>query len=161
MSVLPVPPVVSQLNAVNPDGSVDPAATTDCGEACAASALRGFGKLQLSPGCIRQAIGDPVQNGRTVGGELERVFRQSGLVATVSGLSGDALWKALRRLRRHGRYCLILGAWIEPDQLHWRLLYERDALNVSFMDPWTGGYGSMGEATVLAKGADSQVWVIA
>jgi hypothetical protein len=135
--IWPDPVPVSQMGQQLPDGSVDPAASTDCGEACLSSAITTVTGLPFGAGCIRQALQLPSGDGRTTSDMLARVWRAFGRHAKVG--AGD-IWKALPSgvtFKRHGMYRLLLGNYDGP-YLHWVLAYENDLTDYAVMDPWRG-----------------------
>lgn len=137
MRHLPTPPVVSQLQARLPDGQVDPARATDCGWACLSSALCGVKGIDLAPGCLREAAGLSEWNGTSTAAQIVSIGQRLGLDASAAIFGTDRLWRQLRRLRRHGRYVMLLGGWIDPTIGHWVLAYERDATSVEVMGPYS------------------------
>lgn len=134
-AVLPVPPVVSQLHALGPDGVPDEAAASDCGEACVASVLTVHTSYLLAPGCVRQALGKPRVSGLTTAGDLSGVLRGFGVDSWIRTEPAH-VWDDMARLRHFGRYVLVLGHWLQPSLLHWMLAYERDRDDLLCMDPW-------------------------
>jgi len=157
--LLPVPPVVAQLLTKLPDGNLDPARATDCGESCFASALAAIAGVWLSPGCIRGALGLPSGDGSSNAGELSDLWQRLGGSAYETTLTGDALWGELWRLRHHGRYALLLGDWITVGVLHWVLAYQRGASTLELMDPASGERLTYHASYVAARGQPSQVFV--
>lgn len=155
--VLPPPPVVSQKAALLPDGSIDPAALTDCGEACLSAALRVATSYTLSPGCIRQMLGEPRDNGRTLGHELSGALNALGVQAWELRENASFIWDALARSRHHGRYTAILGYWLAFPSLHWVLAYQRDSIGVWVMDPWNADLRYISEGAVRTAYANSAV----
>jgi hypothetical protein len=156
---LPMPPLVSQLQTVLPDGTIDPASLTDCGESCMGSALAGLTGVLLSPGCIRQAMGLPSTSGNSNASQLAAVAHLARGEIVVSFHTGDALWKSLGYLRKHGRYALILGHWLSPDYGHWVLAYERDGSAVRVMGPWGNAYARYSPQHLESLSMGSQVWL--
>lgn len=159
MRVLDVPPIISQNEAVLPDGTIDPAHATDCGEACISSALASFRRLHLGPGCIRQALGLPADNGRTTSQEIARFATSLGLKAQMRTDQGADLWTSLSILRHHGRMLFCLVHFEGSGPLHWMLAYERGAEKVRLMDPWTGSYVELTKAFMVGWNAGEQVGV--
>lgn len=135
-AVLPVPAVVPQRQALLPDGTIDPAAETDCGEACLASVLEAASGFALSPGCIRQALGIGEVNGRTVANQVAAFLIGMGVEAFQRHDDAALAWNNLGELRHHGKYQVLLGYWLEFPALHWVLAYERTSNAVRVMDPW-------------------------
>lgn len=135
-AVLPVPPIVAQRSALLPDGQLDPANTTDCGEACVASVVEASSGFRLSPGCIRQALGEPSENGRTVAAELSRFLLGLGIPSWVYTENGRDSWDHMAKLRHFGFYRIVLGYWLTFPSLHWVVAYERTSKVVRVMDPW-------------------------
>jgi len=136
MKVLPVPPVISQLWAKLPDGKFDPASQSDCGEACLSSALIAIRDVELSPGCIRQALKLPESGGWSNGEQLADLSSRLGMTAHAQSVGWEVLWGDLGYLRHYGRYCLMLGDWLESGVGHWVLAYERSATEVHVMGPY-------------------------
>lgn len=136
--VLPVPPTINQRTAVLPDGSTDPAATTDCGEACLSAAVGVFSGIVLSPGCIRQALGRPQYDGRTTGPELVEALDAFGLRSRFFEPDAVGAWALCHELRKTGNLAIVLGRWEVFDALHWVLAYEGHQEFVWAMDPWNG-----------------------
>lgn len=159
MRVLPEPPVVGQLVTRLPDGSIDPADYTDCGESCLASAIEGLGLPHFSAGCIRQALGLPENNGTSTAVELGELCRGIGVVAVETEYSMPELWGELMRLRRHGRYCVMLGDWITAGVGHWVLAYERDNRVVTVMGPAEAVRAQYDQSYLTARGWSSQLWI--
>lgn len=137
MRKLPEPPVVSQLQALLPDGNVDPARATDCGWACLSSALAGISGIDLAPGCLREAAGLSEWNGTSTANQVLGVARRLGVNAEAATFGSPTLWRQLRRLRNHGRYMMLLGGWIDPTIGHWVLAYSRDSEAVEVMGPYS------------------------
>lgn len=138
MKALPVPPIVEQNTALLPDGSIDPAHATDCGEACLSSIMEVHTTLHMPPGCIRQMLGKSEIDGRTTAPELANFLRCFDIGANVLALDDSAAWDSLGYLRHHGHYAAVLGYWISPDALHWELAYQRSGETVLTNDSWTG-----------------------
>lgn len=155
--VLKVPPVVSQRGALLPDGSVDPAGETDCGEACMSSGVDGINGLYISPGCIRQALGKSSASGNSTAANLSWYAGRIGRVSSQQSWGSGVQWEGLSKLRHHGRYVLILGTWVLPGYEHWVLAYERKAASVLVMDPWSGAYQEYGRQFLNEQSAWSQV----
>lgn len=155
------PAVVGQNVALLPDGSVDPAAATDCGESCVSSVILTYTGLNLSPGCIRQSLAKPAVDGRTNGLDLSRVLRGLGWRARYHSLNPDrSLRSALRYQILRGRYVIMLGSWDSPSVLHWVLAYGFHDHGVWVMDPWPGALreisndelGSLGAGQIVRVG---------
>lgn len=157
--VLPVPPVVSQLQALLPDGKVDPAAYTDCGWACLGAALQGMRGVSISPGCFREAAGLPDDNGVSTGHNIEWMAWGVGLHSQATIFGRDQEWQELGTLRRHGQYALILGGWLSPSVGHWVLAYERGGAGLSVMEPFHGEHALYTERFVSSRRWGAQVWL--
>ena len=159
MRVLPIPPIVGQNTALNPDGSVEPDHAYDCGEACWASAFDGYWGIHTSPGCVRQMLGEPASGSGTSAAELGGLWRRFHANAVETVYPSADLWAPLAKLRRFGRYALLLGNWISPTEGHWVLAYERGTTTVMVMGPWDGAYFAYTRARVEAQSLGSQLWV--
>lgn len=150
------PPAVGQLVALLPDGSPDPAAATDCGEACVSSVLRAIRGLDLSPGCIRQSMGKAQSDGRTTGEDLRSFLQLTGIRSRVQSASGAYKAGVTRPLHR-GRYVILLGYWDGPGFLHWVVGYGAHPHGLWVMDPWPGRHTfipwsdvtQLGEGTIV------------
>lgn len=157
--ILPVPPVVSQLQARLPDGAIDPAAYTDCGWACLSAALRGMRGMAISPGCFREAAGLPEDNGVSTAANVAWAAWGVGLHSGASIFGSVQQWQALADLRRHGQYALILGGFLSPNFGHWVLAYERGPAGLSVMEPFNGEHGLYTERFVASRTWGAQVWL--
>jgi hypothetical protein len=147
------PPCINQLGAVLPDGSIDPDATTDCGEANMSAIWSVKSGLYFSPGCIRIAIGTGSQSGVTNGVELQDFLIQMGMEAKYrQSVSSGAAWTDLYNLRHFGRYAVLLGTWSGPEG-HWVLAYEHHPKLIWAMNSWGGFYDSINQQRF-----DSQFW---
>lgn len=155
--VLPVPPIVAQRSALLPDGQVDPANTTDCGEACVASVLEVASGYRISPGCVRQALGEPRDNGRTVASELSRLLTGLGVPSWIYAEGAADSWEHCAKLRHYGFYRIVLGYWLTFPALHWVLAYERTSRSLRVMDPWGGEERSISEADFQTHYASAMV----
>lgn len=138
--ILPVPPIISQLHAVEPGGIIDPASTTDCGESCCASVISVATSFTVEPGCIREAMNLPRTNGSTTAADIARLLGAMAGKTTIYDGGAKMAWSVLGTLRRHGCYTLILGNWLSVDALHWYLAFARSSDRVECMDPWTATY---------------------
>ena len=156
---LPIPPVVGQNVAKLPDGSLDPAHATDCGEACLSSALRACWGMNLTPGCIRQSLGLGEGDGSSSAEMLRTWWELTGRKADTTSFGPSVLWSGLAKLRHYGRYAMLLGNWVDPSVLHWVLAYERGTAAVSVMGPWGGGYYNYSFSHLEQYGAGQQVWL--
>lgn len=143
-AILPVPPVVKQRDALNPDGSVDTAATTDCGEACLSSILEVATSFHVSPGCIRESLGLPMYDGRTTAVELVSFLNAMGVESWRVREASPGAWDLLAALRHSGRFVVVLGRWETFDALHWVVAYQRTSQTVWYMDPWSGTHAELG-----------------
>lgn len=157
MRVLPVPPVVGQLQARLPDGQLDPAQATDCGWACLASALVGISGVDIAPGCLRQAAGLSEWNGTSTARDITRVARGLGLSAEPRIFGTGQLWHALEGLRHHGVYMLVLGGWLDPVVGHWVLAYERASTVVEVMGPYDARRFAYPKRFIAERSYSSQV----
>jgi ABC-type bacteriocin/lantibiotic exporter with double-glycine peptidase domain len=159
MATLPRPPAVSQIWALNPDGTPDEAASADCGEACLSSIFTALTGYRLSPGCVRQSLGPAAVHGFTDPIELcgwaASVWGQAR-VLVLDAVSG---WQYAHRLRKTGAYLVALGHWIEPASLHWLLLYEGSGSVVWAMDPWTGTHIAVDRVRFRDQFVGQAVWV--
>jgi hypothetical protein len=135
-----VPPIVGQNESPGPGGNVDPAGSTDCGEACISAAVLGRRAMYIAPGCIRQALMLPMSNGSTTAEQLASVWHSFGLRARVARVAPGDLARARLTLRRAGRFWVILGRWVLTDSEHWVLAYHSDGQGLRVMDPWTAAY---------------------
>lgn len=133
---LPVPDLIGQNTAFNPDGTVDPDHTTDCGEACLSMVWEVATRLRLSPGCIRQAIEPTAGAGYTTAFQLSNFLHAIGIGSEVMNVGSMEVWNECSKLRHHGRYAIVLGHWLSPQTEHWRLFYEREGAHVFANDPW-------------------------
>lgn len=156
---LRVPPLVGQNVARLPDGNVDPAHATDCGEACLASALEGRCGVYLTPGAIRQSLGLPDGNGSSTAEDLADWWNRLRGGAEVTSFNGDVLWKHLGNLRHYGHYCILLGGWLEPSIGHWVLAYQRSSTALDVMGPWGREYDTYLKGYVDSGSWGSQVWL--
>lgn len=157
--VLPVPPIVSQLQSRLPDGGLDPANHSDCGESCLASAFRALRFMSMSPGCVRQSLGLPFSDGSTTASELAYWWNGVHGVAEVAERSKIEIWDELGLLRHHGWYQVVLGFWVQPGFLHWVLAYERTRAGVLVMEPFSGQRALYLEDKVVSLASDAQVWL--
>lgn len=132
----PRPQLVGQLVALLPDGQVDPAAATDCGEACVSSAVAVARGLALGPGCLRESLGKPEYDGRTTPDDLGRLCEAFRMDPRVGRSSGPNPASVRRRLRAK-RYVALLGYFESSQFLHWVLAYDYGEHGVWVMDPWT------------------------
>lgn len=137
------PPCINQLGAVLPDGSIDPDADTDCGEANMTAIWQVKSGLYFSPGCIRVAIGPGSGTGVTNGVELQDFLIQMGMNARYHSVAtAEQQWNALWDLRHFGRYSVILGTWSGPEG-HWICAYEHHPKLLWAMNPWHAFYDSL------------------
>ena len=136
--IFPIPPIVAQRSTVGPTGEVDSAGSTDCGEACLSSAILAVRGIRIAPGCLRQALSLPPDNGSTTGAQLAVLWEGVGRKAAVRDLGVDILAGRDATLRRAEKYAVILGTWILPDLQHWMLAYHRQRGTWRVMDPWRG-----------------------
>jgi len=142
---------------LDPEGTTDPAGSTDCGEACLESAVLARRGLRVAAGCIRQGLELPPTNGSTTGEQLALVWKAFGGEATVRrGESAQASPHGLT-LRQDGRYRLLLGEWIEPGMEHWVLAYHTEGEETWVMDPWTASHIALHMDVISREGAG--VWV--
>lgn len=150
----PLPPTVSQLHAVLPDGSTDPQASTDCGEACVASVFAAWRGARFSPGCIREAMGGPFRPGTTSTDDLLDICRRLGLRAFERSPDRSQWEHVVREDVHHGRHVIPLGFWQGPAELHWIVVYGVHERGLWAMDPWVGDYvfHSWAEALTFATG---------
>lgn len=137
---LPIPPLVNQVAARLPDGNLDPARFTDCGEACFSSAFFGANGVLFAPGCIRQALNLPEDNGVTTATDLINLWNKLGGKSRKEFMLSHRLWSACSQLRNKGRYMLLLGGWLSPTFGHWVLAYQRNNVAVDVMGPGEGIY---------------------
>jgi hypothetical protein len=145
------PPCINQLGAVLPDGSVDPDAATDCGEANMSSIWLLKSGLYFSPGCIRVAIGPSSGSGVTNGVELQDFLIQMGMRAKYrQGQSTGQAWNELYNLRHSGRNAVILGTWSGPEG-HWVCAYEHHPKMIWAMNPWHGFYDGIDQGRFNAQ----------
>lgn len=157
--VYPVPSRVSQNGAILPDGTLDPEHATDCGEACCSSVLSSLLSLSLSPGCVRQSIGPGAVLGYTTRQELALWLVKLLPRSRVRVYDPLDLWQECHHLRRTGRYLLLLGHWLSPSTLHWRVAYEGDANFVWMMDPWVGDFVPVERLAIALQATGSTVEV--
>lgn len=154
---LPVPPVVGQRIALLPDGSIDPAALTDCGESCVSSVLQLATSYSIAPGCIRSAIGLPWDNGRSTTDELASFLTSMGVRSWVYASDANGAWAHLAHGRHYGYMRIILGRWIDTGHLHYMVAYERSSSVIECMDPWIGDYRSISVEAFLTRYQGEQV----
>lgn len=155
---LPVPPLRDQNTDLLPDGTVDPAHFTDCGEACVSSVIEALTSYHVPVGCIRSILRLPQDNGITGPADLNQalaVFRLQSW--TLREAAGN--WLKSARLRNHGHYALLLGRWIDPAQLHWVIAYEHGVQGVWVMDPWTASHRYIDAVEIDRLGAGVGVTV--
>lgn len=157
----PVPPRVSQIYALLPDGSRDPANTTDCGEACCVAAWAAYGGLRIPPGCARQALGLSPDNGSTEATDLSRFFGGVGLSSQRHSYAPARHRELLEACGRRGHLVAVLGYWQGRAELHWILGYGAHDRTEWYMDPWVAEYVQWpwGEARGLAVGVAVEIWV--
>lgn len=151
------PPIVGQNIAVDPDGTIDPDAATDCGESCVSSVLQVATSYSIPPGCIREAMHGPRGLGLTSADDLTRFLQQMAVSSYRSALSADEYWDALSRLRHYGQYRVILGNWVSDELLHWVVAYERSSTGVWVMDPWTATHVNYSREYVMSRQAQQFV----
>jgi ABC-type bacteriocin/lantibiotic exporter with double-glycine peptidase domain len=144
-------PVVSQQQALLPDGNRDPANQTDCGEACLTVILEAAGRGNLSPGCIRQWLGKPQTSGVTSGDELALILRRCRVPAHVAELSDTTAEDEIRARAETGGAAIILGAWVDPRFDHWVVTGRLSDLGVWVSDPWAGIIRELSWDTFLAQ----------
>lgn len=137
------PPVMSQRKALLPDGNEDPDNLSDCGEACVSSIVMGRRHIYISPGCIRQSLGERSHAGLTDELALSWVLERLGISAVPMYMGPHAAWDRLHRLRRVRHWVITLGAWISPSEFHWMVGYEGTGHLLWFMDPWQGDYRAL------------------
>jgi hypothetical protein len=131
MTILRIPPIIGQNWPTLPDGQLDRTAAYDCGETCAAMAIRAINGIYLAPGCIREALGDP--SGYTDEAQIQWVInRMVGMHAEPT--SGD--WQDMQNLRMNGRYVIALGMWLTGLGEHWMLFYHATGTQLVAHDPW-------------------------
>lgn len=119
---------------------MDPFASTDCGETCAASVLSAWGGPDLAPGAIRQALDLPWNSGSTTGAQLVRFLSECRVRARVLDSSPAAVAQIVRVHVGAGYHVVVLGAWLSPDALHWEVAYDFGRFRCWLMDPWEGRY---------------------
>jgi hypothetical protein len=132
------PPVLRQVQqnlAVLPDGNVDPAGQTDCGEACVCSLVASRRGYMFSPGAIRQALGLPSVNGRTTTDELVGIIRGFGLTAGAFAEQASVTRDTFTRWIAKGYYVVFLSSMYGTDALHWLVAYDFSSQGVTVMDP--------------------------
>lgn len=129
------PVVVSQLLYLLPDGSPDPANTTDCGESCCTSVIATARGVRIGPGCVRQALGKAETNGSTTAHDLGWYLSRFGL-STDRGQNSSRV--ELEQRIGSGCWSLALGSWIAPGYGHWEVFYDFGPQNLWAMDPYTG-----------------------
>lgn len=152
-----MPPIVAQLTAQDPGPITDPAASTDCGEACLASAIWAVRGLAIAPGCLRQALRLPPDNGSTTPEELAQLWAAVGRVARVKRGTSQDMDPLGLTLRHDRRYRVMLGNWNGPNLAHWILAFHTDAGRVRCMDPATGSYVDKTPGEVSSQGLGA--WV--
>jgi hypothetical protein len=129
---------VPQQSALLPDGSLDPANQTDCGEACLSIVAVAAGQGYLSPGCFRQWLGKPESNGVTTAEDLSIGLARLRIRHTVEEISDTAAEDALRHFASVGQLAIILGSWEFPQFDHWMVSGRLSDNGVWVSDPWTG-----------------------
>jgi hypothetical protein len=118
---------------------LDPAAETDCGEACCSIALLAFGLDFFSPGCVRQAMSLPQHSGFSTADDLASFLEQFRLDVTIEQWTPEELHTGLIHAAESGGLAVVLGAWVYPDLEHWQVSGRRAPDGLWFSDPWTPG----------------------
>jgi ABC-type bacteriocin/lantibiotic exporter with double-glycine peptidase domain len=131
-------PTVSQQQALLPDGNRDPANQTDCGEACVSIIVEASGRGFMPPGCIREWLLLPPDNGVTTGFDLSDALHRFGIPARVHEVSDTAAEDKVRALAKSGGAAILLGSWIDPAFDHWMVTGRLSDNGVWVSDPWGG-----------------------
>lgn len=130
--------VIDQTREVLPDGQRDPYWATDCGESCVAEALSAYGLPHLDAGELRQQVHGQAGLGLTTANDLVVLLRSYHLHVDSYQLDGA-------QLRSWGQDCIgkrecliVLGYWLAPSLLHWRLLVGANAEYALWDESWGG-----------------------
>lgn len=134
------PRIVNQRTALLPDGTVDPASLTDCGEACVSSVAASLGAPVLSPGCLRAAAGKPASLGVTTGADIALLLKGLAFRGDLRSSGPEDSESSFRRWLRWHSYVVALGYWQGPAELHWVVAYHVGRRRLWVMDPWVGEY---------------------
>lgn len=130
-------PLVGQNLALLPDGSVDPAHATDCGEACCSIVLSAFGIIDMSPGCVRQSMGKRADLGYTTAQDLAYFLSRFRLPASPVRVGSEAGQQELLDVKGGDYLAICLGTWISPSAEHWMVSGRASTQGVWFSDPWS------------------------
>lgn len=152
-------PIVGQRAMTLPDGTEDPAGSTDCGEACCSIVLEAFDLAAPSPGCIREAMGLPSSFGDTTAFNLERFLKSYRLDVVTDFWRPSQVSVHAHHLRMSGGLAILLGRWVFPTSEHWMVTAGIGADELWFSDPWTETILSRTWETVSALSAGQVVIV--
>lgn len=143
-------PSGNQLDDPLPDGAQDPQATVDCGEEAVSDLLAWWGLPFLPAGVLRQALGGWHRAGLTTASDIVRLLALFKVPSHTRVTDGATAWVEIGRAVGAGLPCVMLGAWLAPSLLHWRLAVAFDPTAVTCRDPWGGVTVVMSRAEFIA-----------
>lgn len=134
-----LPPVLNQLAQRGPAADVGLAAQNDCGEECAAMVVRAKTGVPVTGGFMRLLLGRATAEARTWAMDICAMLSECGISSHPRMVDAATAATEIGRNIDAGHYSIVLGYWISPEFLHWRLVTNRDiAGGFDANDPYGG-----------------------
>lgn len=140
----------SQNLDTNPDGTIDPAHATDCGEEALAIAIWATRGVELSEGAIRAKLQLPPDRGNTTADELASFLRRNWFKPSVLWPPVASLQPSLKFQLDRKHTPIVLGYWLAQSMGHWIVANGYGDDHMFYLDPWDGEQKSMEWRTVRA-----------
>jgi len=144
-------PVSDQTSELLPDLQLDPYWATDCGETCISDLLMAYGFPRIPAGVIRTQLGSQAAGGYTTAEALCAALKLYGVPADPYRLDGTQLMAWLQDMFTKKEGGIVLGRWISPSLLHWRVPIRADRQGVLWNETWGGIQLSTSWSDVLPR----------